>query len=135
MYGYAYGFLPMQLLDSYDDDGPSLGEHVSETKRETKQGKSDRAKSTAGAIGSSLSSMGKDESDRASSISQNIRPVQYRKGGKVRKTGRAIVHKNERVIPASKRKKAEKVMRKAGMKLTNKKRGKKRKAGRSGGRS
>jgi hypothetical protein len=65
--------------------------------------------------------MVKDESDRASSISQNIRPVQYRKGGKVRKTGRAIVHKNERVIPASKRKKAEKVMRKAGMRLTNKK--------------
>jgi hypothetical protein len=118
-----------------DDDGPSLGDHVSETQREVKQGKSDRGKATAGAIGDSLRSMGKDESDRADSISESIRPVQYRKGGKVRKTGRAIVHKNERVIPASKRKKAEKVMRKAGMKLTNKKRGKKRKAGRSGGRS
>jgi hypothetical protein len=86
-------------------------------------------------MGSSLQSAGKDESDRADSISESIRPMAYKRGGKVRKTGPAIVHRNERVIPASKRKKAEKVMRKAGMRLTNKKRGKKRKAGRSGGRS
>jgi SLT domain-containing protein len=65
--------------------------------------------------------MGQDESDRADSISQNIHAVAYKRGGKVRKTGPAVVHRGERVIPASKRKKAEKVMRRAGMRLTNKK--------------
>ena len=99
-----------------DDDGPSWGDHVSETKRETKQGKSDRAKSTAGAIGSSLSSMGQDESDRASAISQNIRPVSYKRGGTVRKTGLARVHKGEVVIPRNKVKRVKRAMRKAGRK-------------------
>jgi predicted esterase len=33
-----------------------------------------------------------------------------------------IAHENERVIPASKRKKVERLMHKAGMKLTNRKR-------------
>ena len=120
-----------------DDDGPSLGEHVSETKREVKQGKSDRSSANRGALsaaGSSLSSMGKDESDRASAIGENIRPVQYHKGGKVRKTGPAVLKRGERVIPAGKRKKAEKVLRRAGMSLTSKKRGKKRDGRKSSGR-
>ena len=82
--------------------------------------KKSSARDYASAAGSALRSYGQDESDRASSISQSIRPVQYRAGGRVRKTGPAIVHKNERVIPASKRKKAEKAMRRAGMRLTNK---------------
>ena len=100
-----------------------------------KSGMSDTTKSRLGSLGSGAMSMSQEESERASSIAESIRPVQYHRGGRVRKTGPAILKRNERVIPASKRKKAEKVMRKAGMKLTNKKRGKKRKAGRSGGRS
>ena len=115
-----------------DDDGPSLGDHVSETKREVKAGKSSRGKDTADTVSSALKSMGKDESDRASKIGENIHAVAYKRGGKVRKTGPAIVHRGERVIPASKRKKAEKVLRKAGMSLTNKKRGKKSKRVSSG---
>jgi hypothetical protein len=78
--------------------------------------------------------MGKDESDRASAIGENIRPVQYHKGGKVRKTGPAVLKRGERVIPAGKRKKAEKVLRRAGMSLTSKKRGKKRGGRKSSGR-
>jgi hypothetical protein len=125
------------MSDDLGSDGSyrPLSQTVSDTKRQISQGKSSRAKDTASAVGSSLSSAGQSESDRAASDWSSIKPVAYKRGGKVRKTGHAIVHKNERVIPASKRKKAEKVMRKAGMSLTNKKRGKKRKAGRSGGRS
>lgn len=118
-----------------DDDGPSLGDHVKETKREVNAGKSDRRKDAASSIGNSLSSMSSNETKRSADITANIRPVQYHKGGKVRKTGPAVLKRNERVIPASKRKKAEKVLRKAGMSLTNKRHGKKRKAGRSSGRS
>ena len=77
-------------------------------------------RSKAKKVGDSLRSMGSDQSSSASSISSSIRPVAYKRGGKVRKTGPAIVHKNERVIPASKRKKAEKAMKRAGMRLTNK---------------
>ena len=113
-----------------DDDGPSLGDHVAETKRETS--KSGKGRGAASAVASGLSSMGKDETDRAEKIGENIHAVAYKRGGKVRKTGPAIVHRGERVIPASKRKKAEKVLRKAGMSLTNKKRGKKSKRVSSG---
>ena len=84
--------------------------------------------------GSSLSSAGSSESDRSSEMTASIKPVAYRTGGRVKKTGPAVVHRGERVIPASKRKKAEKVLRKAGMSLTNKKRGKKRGGRQSSGR-
>lgn len=36
-----------------------------------------------------------------------------------------IAHENERVIPANKRKKVERLMKRAGMTLTNRKRGRK----------
>ncbi len=73
---------------------------------------------TAGAMrsaGSSLSRSGEDMMDRASS--ERITPVQFKRGGKVRKTGIAKVHKNERVIPAGKVKRVEKMMRKAKMRM------------------
>ena len=101
-----------------DDDGPSLGDHVAETKRETS--KSGKGRGAASAVASGLSSMGKDETDRAEKIGENIHAVAYKRGGKVRKTGPAIVHRGERVIPASKRKKAERLMKRGGMSLTNK---------------
>ena len=77
----------------------------------------------------------RDRSDptRASSA------VQYRKGGKSAKSqtkGRnkssasnravpIIAHENERVIPANKRKRVERLMKRDGMRLTNRKRGRK----------
>jgi hypothetical protein len=51
-----------------------------------KSGMSDKTKDRVSAAGSSLRDMGKDDSDRAAAISQNIRPVSYKKGGKIRKS-------------------------------------------------
>lgn len=70
------------------------------------------------AAGSSLMDSGRDEMDD----SRGITPVQYRKGGKVRKTGIALIHKDERVIPASKRKKVERLMKRAKMRKTDRSR-------------
>ena len=61
-------------------------------------------------------------SQQRQAASDRVTPVQYRKGGKVRKTGPAIVHRGERVVPADKRKKVERSMKREGMSLTNKKR-------------
>jgi SLT domain-containing protein len=52
----------------------------------------------------------------------SIHAVSYKRGGKVRSTGPANLHKNERVIPANKVKRVEKMMRKSKMRLTNKRR-------------
>lgn len=83
----------------------------SSSRSSTPSAKSDNGrKDKTRAIGDSLKSMGDRETDRANSIGSSIRPVQYRKGGKVRKTGLARLHKNERVIPAGKRKKVERLM-------------------------
>jgi len=47
------------------------------------------------------------------------------RGGKVQKTGERLVHKNERVIPASKRESVERLMKKNHIKMRgSKKRGK-----------
>lgn len=43
-----------------------------------------------------------------------------KRGGKIKKTGVKNLHADERVVPASKRKKVEKLMKRAGMSLTNK---------------
>lgn len=68
--------------------------------------------------GRSLSDSGqKMISDSRDEAASNVRPVQYKRGGKVRKTGRAIVHKGERVIPAGKRKKVERLMKRSGMRM------------------
>ena len=77
--------------------------------------KKSKAAGALRAAGSSLMSSGQDEMDRASS--DRITPVAYRKGGRVRKTGPAVVHKGERVIPAGKVKRVEKMMRKAKMRM------------------
>ena len=65
-----------------------------------------------GAAGSSLSQSGKDESDRASQDRVSPTPYGFKRGGKVRKTGPAVVHRGERVIPRGKVKRVEKLMRK-----------------------
>ena len=103
-----------------DWDDSDSGSSSSSSSSDSSSRKKSNWRDYASTAGSALRSYGSDESDRASSISQSIRPVQYRAGGRVRKTGPAVVHRGERVIPASKRKKAEKVMRRAGMRLTNK---------------
>ncbi len=67
------------------------------------------------AAGRALTSEGDKLMDRSSS--ETISPVQYKRGGKVRKTGIAKLHKNERVIPAGKVKRVEKMMRKKKMRM------------------
>ena len=116
-----------------DDDGDrSLSQTVSDTRQQDKSSKNSRVKSAVSAAGRSLSSSGQQMlSDSRDTAASKIGAVSYRKGGKTRKDGPANLHKNERVIPASKRKKVEKMMKRDGMSLTNKKRGKsKRSSGR-----
>lgn len=68
--------------------------------------------------GRSMSQSGQGMIDSArDEAASSIRPVQYKRGGKVRKTGPAIVHKGERVIPAGKRKKVERMMKRSGMRM------------------
>ena len=72
-------------------------------------------KSRLKAAGQSLQESGRDESDSAAS--DRITPVSYKRGGKTRKTGMALLHKGERVIPRGKVKKVEKMMRKKKMRM------------------
>lgn len=96
--------------DAYSSDSPSSSSSPAKKGRNLKAG--------LRGVGSSLSSTGQGLSDRASAeTSSSIHAVQYRKGGKVRKTGMAKVHKNERVIPAGKRKKVERLMKRSGIKM------------------
>jgi hypothetical protein len=66
-----------------------------------------------------------DLRDLHESIRNVTPPQQFKRGGKVRGNRAVLIiaHENERVIPANKRKKVEKLMRRAGMRLTNRKSG------------
>ena len=68
------------------DDGRSLGDTVSDTKRQVQKGKDDRRKGGLKAAGSSLMESGRDEMDRSSR--DRITPSKYRNGGKIRKSKR-----------------------------------------------
>jgi hypothetical protein len=72
--------------------------------------------------GKTIAAGGRSLAEAAGKYAENVHPVEYRKGGKVRKTGRIKIRADERVIPAKKRKKVERLMKRAGMKLTDKKR-------------
>lgn len=79
----------------------------------------DRLKAGAAAAGKQLSDSGRDMMDQArSDADARSGPVSYgsyKRGGKVRKTGLARVHRGERVIPRKKVKRVEKAMRKSGI--------------------
>src|SRR5271167_3961616 len=91
------------------DDDTGVGGSGSSSSSSSSSGGSPvpNVRKAASAAGKSLSASGAAMSEGAG---RNITPVAYRRGGKVRKTGPAVVHKNERVIPADKRKKVEKMM-------------------------
>jgi hypothetical protein len=103
-------FLAPRLYDFGDDD--SSGGSTGSSSPKKNRSKSQNALSAAG---SSLSQSGQDMMDRASS--DRITPVSYKRGGKTRKTGLANLHKGERVIPKSKVKRVEKMMRKKKMRM------------------
>ena len=94
------------MADGYSDSNPSAGPKDDD--------KNSRGKRALRAAGSSLSSSGQSmmESSREDS---SFRPVSYRKGGKIRKTGVKNLHRGERVIPKSKVKRVDKMMRRAKM--------------------
>ena len=88
-----------------DPDGPSSDN-------------SNRVKKAIGAAGRSLSASGQSMMDDSrNEAASSVHAVQYQRGGKVRKTGMAKVHRGERVIPASKVKRVEKMMRKSKMRM------------------
>ena len=66
------------------------------------------------AAGSSLSSYGQSEMDSARQDAANIHAVSYKRGGKVKRTGLARLHKGEVVVPRNKVKKYRKAMRRSG---------------------
>jgi len=78
------------------------------------QGKSPNPWAAAARIaGKSIAAAGRSLTESAGKDASHIHPVdmnEYRRGGKVRKTGLAKVHKNERVIPRGKVKRVEKLM-------------------------
>ena len=93
----------------------ALGSDVSTSSSDSddnKRWKDTRTAKGLGAAGSSLSQSGKDESDRAASDRVSPTAYGFKRGGKVRKTGPAVVHRGERVIPRGKVKRVEKLMRK-----------------------
>ena len=79
---------------------------------------SSRLKKAIGSAGRSLSSSGQSMmADSGREAASNVHAVSYKRGGKVRKTGGANLHKGERVIPRGKVKKVERMMRKSKMRM------------------
>jgi hypothetical protein len=77
--------------------------------------KPSRWKSAAKAAGSELSSYGTEMMNESRSDSASrIGPVSYKKGGRVKKTGLARLHKGEVVVPRNKVRKYKKAMRRNG---------------------
>jgi hypothetical protein len=99
----------------YDDSGTDSSSPASSSSSSSTPKKGRDWKGGVRAAGESLMDSGRDEMDRASSDS--IRPVTYHRGGKVRKTGRAVLQKGERVISRSKTPKVERMMKRAKMRM------------------
>lgn len=93
------------------------------------KGSGSKVKAALRGTGKALSSAGDQMlSDSRYDSASKVGPVQYRKGGKIGKSKSRskavpiIAHEDERVIPKSKRKKVERLMKRSGMNLTNRKR-------------
>ena len=77
--------------------------------------KDSRTASALSAAGSSLSRSGQDMiDDSRNEAASSIHPVSYKRGGKVKRTGLARLHKGEVVVPRNKVKKYRKAMRRSG---------------------
>jgi hypothetical protein len=81
-------------------------------------------------VGKALAAGGRSEAESAGEAAEHIRPMKYHRGGKVRKTGPAVLKRGERVIPADKRKKVERLMKKSKIRMKDKRK----KVGRSSNR-
>jgi len=76
-----------------------------------------RFKKPEQSAGKALGDWARIEGENAGRIGESIQPVKYHRGGKVRKTGPAVLKRGERVIPAGKRKKVERLMKRNKMKM------------------
>jgi hypothetical protein len=97
----------MQGYDSYDS-GSSSSDSSS-------RWKDSKGASAARSGGSGLAAAGQRMmSDSAEESARNIHPVSYKKGGRVKRTGLARLHKDEYVVPRNKVKRMKKAMRRRG---------------------
>lgn len=55
--------------------------------------------------------------DRLASEENRAWPQRYKRGGLVSKSGRALVHKGELIVPRAKRKRTERLMKRSGIRL------------------
>ena len=109
---------------SFADSAPGVSRDES-PKKDSKRDKGDgkgATKRVLSAAGSGLQEAGRDLMDSKRS-GGGVDYNSYKRGGKVRKTGPANLHKGERVIPRSKVKRVEKMMRKTKMRMKASKRG------------
>lgn len=81
-------------------------------------------------VGKTIAAGGASKMESARNHAESVGPVKYHRGGKVRKTGPAVLKRGERVIPADKRKKVERLMKKSKVRMKDKRK----KVGRSSNR-
>lgn len=105
------------MTDTYDP--MSSDSHKSDAPAKDKgRWKDSKGASALSKAGSGMQAAGQSMMDRsAEEAASRVGPVQYRKGGKVRKTGPAIVHRGERVIPRGKVKRVERLMKRNKMRM------------------
>jgi len=105
------------MSDTYDP--MSADSHKADTPPKDKgRWKDSKGAGALSKAGSGMQAAGQSMMDRsAEEAASRVGPVQYRKGGKVRKTGPAIVHRGERVIPRGKVKRVERLMKRNKMRM------------------
>ncbi len=76
-----------------------------------------RYKKPLQSAGKATQDWARTESENAGRIGESIQPVRFKRGGKVRKTGPAVLHRGERVVPRGKVKRVDKVMKRHKMRM------------------
>lgn len=96
------GYKSKDVIDRRDGQKPTLGDKVRDLSIAVRNDYEDSKR---------ISAEKRNQKQATPQLAAGVFPS-YKKGGKVRKTGLALLHKGERVIPRKKVKLAEKAMRK-----------------------
>jgi hypothetical protein len=113
-------FLILRLFAQGDPDGDSAGGNSggggdSGNSNGAIRRSDAKQKAAFKAAGRTMTSEGDSlMSGSRSEAASHIGPVSYKRGGRVKKTGLARLHKNELVVPAKKRKKVQRMMKRKG---------------------
>lgn len=99
-----------------DDIDLSIDQRFESAPSQPPDKKKGRLSKGMGAAGKGLQETGRDMMDNAQQ-SGGQRPVAYKRGGKIRRTGTILAHKGERMIPQGKRRKVERLMKREGMSM------------------